>query len=119
MHSYETRKGDAGVKFCQEALRLDSAQFDLDAVNNLDVFGTDIEHPGEDFGEFRVIDYKDKILAERREISYKIYICFQSLEKLPLEAFAWRSPGHHGRLQEHRMALVFKSAPCYTRPNGG
>jgi len=70
MHLYETKKGEAAVKFCEETLKLDPAQFDLDAVNRVEVFGTDIDDPGEDYCEFRVIDCKEKVMAVRREMGY-------------------------------------------------
>ena len=44
--------------------------FDLDAVNRVEVFGTDIDDPGEDYCEFRVIDCKEKVMAVRREMGY-------------------------------------------------
>ncbi len=55
---------------CRETLKLDPAQFDLDAVNRVEVFGTDIDDPGEDYCEFRVIDCKEKVMAVRREMGY-------------------------------------------------
>lgn len=70
MHIYETIKGENAAKFCEEKLKLDPAQFDLASVARVEVYGTDIDDPGEDYCEFRVIDLKEKVLAVRREMGY-------------------------------------------------
>ena len=49
MHLYETKKGADAVKFCEETLKLDPAQFDLAAISRVEVFGTDIDDPGDDY----------------------------------------------------------------------
>ncbi len=68
MHLYETKKGEDAVKFCSETLKLDPAQFDLATINRVEVF--DIDDPGDDYCEFRVIDCKEKVMAVRREMGY-------------------------------------------------
>ena len=70
MHLYETKKGEDAVKFCKDSLKLDPSQFDLASINRVEVFGTDIDDPGEDYCEFRVIDSKEKVMAVRREMGY-------------------------------------------------
>ena len=45
MHLYDTIKGEAARKYCQDMLKMDPAKFDLDAVNRIEVFGTDIRLP--------------------------------------------------------------------------
>ncbi|MBP9094593.1 hypothetical protein KBI23_26475 [bacterium] len=70
MHLYETKKGVDAVKRCEETLKLDPAQFDLATISRVEVFGTDIDDPGDDYCEFRVIDSKEKVMAVRREMGY-------------------------------------------------
>lgn len=70
MHIYETIQGESAVKFCEEKLKLDPTKFDLATVDRVEVYGTDIDDPGEDYCEFRVIDSKEKTLAVRREMGY-------------------------------------------------
>ena len=53
MHLYDTIKGENGRQFCEQTLKLDPAEFDLDAVNRVEVYGTDLSDPGEDYCEFR------------------------------------------------------------------
>jgi hypothetical protein len=36
----------------------------------VEVVGTDIDDPGDDYCEFRVIDHKEKNMAVRREMGY-------------------------------------------------
>lgn len=70
MHLYETLKGAIAVEFCQQTLKLDPSELDLGTVSRVEVFGTDINDPGEDYCEFRVIDANEKVLAVRREMGY-------------------------------------------------
>ena len=56
MYLHDTLKGENGRQFCEQTLKLDPAEFDLDAVNRVEVYGTDLSDPGEDYCEFRVID---------------------------------------------------------------
>lgn len=70
MHLYETKKGEDAARFCIESLKLDATQLDLSAVDRIEIFGTDIDDPGADYCEFRVIDSKDKVIAVRRELGY-------------------------------------------------
>jgi hypothetical protein len=62
--------GHPGRQFCEQTLKMDPAEFDLDAVNRVEVYGTDISDPGEDYCEFRVIDCHNKVMAIRREMGY-------------------------------------------------
>ncbi len=70
MYLHDTIKGENGRQFCEQTLKLDPAEFDLDAVNRVEIYGTDISDPGEDYCEFRVIDCHNKVMAVRREMSY-------------------------------------------------
>jgi len=70
MYLYDTIKGENGRQFCETTLKMDAAEFDLDAVNRVEVYGTDINDPGEDYCEFRVIDCHNKVMAVRREMGY-------------------------------------------------
>lgn len=70
MHLYDTIRGEEARRFCEETLKMDAAEFDMDSVNRVEVFGTDIDDPGEDYCEYRVIDCRDKVMAVRRELGY-------------------------------------------------
>ncbi len=70
MYLYDTIRGEAARVFCEETLRMDGADFDLDAVNRVEVFGTSIGDPGSDYCEYRVIDCIGKVIAVRRESGY-------------------------------------------------
>ncbi len=66
MHLHDTLKG----QFCETTLRMTPAEFDLDAINRVEIFGTDIDDPGDDYCEFGVIDCQGKVMAVRRELGY-------------------------------------------------
>lgn len=68
MHLYDTMKGEAAVKFCETVLKMDPA--DLDAVNRIEVFATDLADPGGDYCEYRIYDCHDKLMAVKRELGY-------------------------------------------------
>ncbi len=70
MHLYDTIKDENARTFCETTLKMEPAEFDLDAVNRVEVFGTDIDDPGSDYCEFRVIDCQGKVMAVRRELGY-------------------------------------------------
>lgn len=70
MHLYDTIYGETARDFCEKTLKLDPAIFDLDAVNRIEVFGTNIDDPGDDYCEYRVIDCTDKVMAVRRHLGY-------------------------------------------------
>lgn len=70
MHLYDTLKGETARLYCETSLKMDPAVFDLDAVNRIEIFGTDINDPGEDYCEYRVIDCHNKLMAVRREAGY-------------------------------------------------
>lgn len=70
MHLYDTLKGENARQYCETFLKMDPADFDIDAVNRIEVFGTDLEDHGPDYCEYRVIDCHDKVMAVRREMGY-------------------------------------------------
>lgn len=70
MHIYHTMKGDKAINFCQKTLQLDPAEFDLTSINRVEVHATDLDDPGEDYCEYRVIDTSGNTLAVRREMGY-------------------------------------------------
>lgn len=70
MYLYETLKGERAVEFCQTSLKLAASDFDLDAVNRVEVFVTSIQDEGEDYCEYRVIDCQNKLMLSRRELGY-------------------------------------------------
>jgi hypothetical protein len=70
MHLYDTLRGEAARQYCETSLKMDPAVWDLDAVNRIEIFGTDVDDPGEDYCEYRVIDCHDKLMAVRREAGY-------------------------------------------------
>lgn len=70
MHLYDTLKGEKAVEFCQTTLKMDMAEYDLDAVNRVEIHATDIDDPGDDYCEFRVYDCNNKLMARRREPGY-------------------------------------------------
>lgn len=49
---------------------MNASEYDLGAIDRVEVFGTDIDDEGPDFCEFRVIDCNDKVMAVRRELGY-------------------------------------------------
>lgn len=70
MHLYDTIKGENARHWCETVLKMDPAQWDLDAVNRIEVFGTDLEDDGQDYCEYRVIDCQNKVMTVRRELGY-------------------------------------------------
>jgi len=70
MHLYDTLKGEAARQFCETMLKMDPAQWDIDSINRVEVFGTDLDDPGTDYCEYRVINCKDQVIAVRREMGY-------------------------------------------------
>ena len=70
MYLYETIAGENARSFCETTLKMNPAEFDLAAVNRVEVFGTSIDDPGEDYCEYRVIDCHDKVMVVRREAGY-------------------------------------------------
>ena len=70
MHLYDTIKGDNAREYCKTFLKLNPEKYDLTAVNRIEVFGTDIDDPGEDYCEYRVIDSNEKVMAIKRERGY-------------------------------------------------
>ena len=70
MHLYDTLKGEQARNFSQTTLKLSPPEWDLDAVKKVEVHGTDIDDPGEDFCEYRVFDVNDKVICVRREMGY-------------------------------------------------
>lgn len=70
MYLYDTIKGEPARCFCETSLKMDPAEFDLDAVNRVEVFGTRFDEEGPDFCEYRVIDCRGSVVAVRREMGY-------------------------------------------------
>jgi hypothetical protein len=70
MYLHSTIRGEVGRQFCETTLKLDPAVFDICSVNRVEVYGTGIDDPGEDYCEFRVIDCTEKTIAVRREMGY-------------------------------------------------
>jgi hypothetical protein len=70
MYLHSTLIGDDGRRFCETTLKLDPEKYNIGAVNRVEVYGTDIDDPGEDYCEFRVIDSEEKTIAVRREMGY-------------------------------------------------
>lgn len=70
MYLHSTIKGEEGRRFCETTLKMDPAEWDIDAVNRVEVFGTHIDDAGEDYCEFRVYDCTNKLVAVRREMGY-------------------------------------------------
>ena len=70
MHLYDTIKGENARQYCETMLKMDPAEWDLDAVNRIEVFGTDLEDDGADYCEYRVIDCQNKLMTVRREMGY-------------------------------------------------
>lgn len=70
MYLHDTLKAEAARQFCQTNLKMDPQKWNLDSVNRVEIFGTDLNDPGEDYCEFRVIDNSDKVIAVRREMGY-------------------------------------------------
>ena len=46
MYLHDTIKGENGRLFCEQTLKVNPAEFDLDAVNRIEVYGTDLSDPG-------------------------------------------------------------------------
>lgn len=66
MHLYDTVRGEDARRLCESTLKLK----DLDAISKVEIHGTDINDPGEDFCEYRVFDLNDKVICVRREMGY-------------------------------------------------
>lgn len=70
MHVYDTLKGEIARKYCETTLQMDPAEWDLDAVNRIEIFGTDLQDHCPDYCEYRVIDCHGKLMTVKREIGY-------------------------------------------------
>lgn len=70
MHLYDTLKGETARQFCEAQLKMDNADWDICAINRVEVYGTELDDPGEDYCEYRVIDCNGKVMAVRREMGY-------------------------------------------------
>jgi hypothetical protein len=70
MYLYDTLKGEIARQYCQTNLQMDPAEWDLDAVNRIEIFGTSLKDDGPDYCEYRVIDCQDKVMAVKRETGY-------------------------------------------------
>lgn len=70
MHLYDTINGEAARQYCEQMLKMDPAEWDIDAVNRIEVYGTDIDDDAPDYCEYRVIDCHNKTITVRRELGY-------------------------------------------------
>jgi len=70
MYLYDTIKGANAVEFCQTVLKMEPADWDLDAVNRVEIFGTSLTDEGQDYCEYRVFDCQNKLMVSRRELGY-------------------------------------------------
>jgi hypothetical protein len=70
MHLYDMIKGETVRNFCETTLKMNPSEWDLDSVNRIEVFGTDLNDPGDDYCEYRVFDCHNKVMAVRREMGY-------------------------------------------------
>lgn len=70
MYLYDTIKGEKARQYCEDNLNMDPADWDLDAVNRIEIYGTSINDPGEDYCEYRVIDCQNKLIAVKRESGF-------------------------------------------------
>jgi hypothetical protein len=70
MYLYDTLQGKTAREYCQRNLAMDPLEWDLNSVNRIEIFGTDINDPGSDYCEYRVIDCHGKVMAVKREFGY-------------------------------------------------
>ncbi len=70
MKLYDTLVGDAARNYCKTMLKMDPVKWDMDSIARLEVYGTDLTDPGEDYCEYRVINSEDKVIAVKREMGY-------------------------------------------------
>jgi hypothetical protein len=68
MYLYDTIQGEKARQYCENNLNMDPA--DLDAVNRIEIYGTSMNDPGEDYCEYRVIDCRNKLMAVKRQSGY-------------------------------------------------
>jgi hypothetical protein len=70
MHLYDTVKGEEASRLCENILKMNNANHDIDAINRVEVFGTDLDDKGQDYCEYRVYDCRNELVAVRRELGY-------------------------------------------------
>lgn len=70
MRLFDTIKGESARSFCETVLRMDPAEFDLDAVNRVEVHCTDIQDDEDDYSKYVVYDCLDQVMTVRRELGY-------------------------------------------------
>lgn len=70
MHLYETVKGEEARQLCENILKMDHAEHDIDAIGRVEVYGTDLDDEGADYCEYRVYDCRNELVAVRRELGY-------------------------------------------------
>ncbi|MFN8658750.1 MAG: hypothetical protein U0105_20615 [Candidatus Obscuribacterales bacterium] len=70
MYLVDIIRGENARRFCEDSLQMDGADYDIDAVNRVEVFGTSLDDAGDDYCEYRVIDCREKVVAVRREQGY-------------------------------------------------
>jgi hypothetical protein len=69
MHLYDTLNGQKAKDLCLTTVKL-PADCDIESVVRIEVYGTDLSDPGEDYCEYRVYDSADKLVCVRREMGY-------------------------------------------------
>lgn len=70
MRLFDTIKGENARQFCETVLKMNPAEYDLDAVNRVEVFGTDLDDPGEDYCKYVVCDCRNQVMTVRCEKGY-------------------------------------------------
>jgi hypothetical protein len=54
----------------QTVLKVPADEINFDEVSRVEVHGTDIDDPGEDYCEYRVFDLHDQLVKVKREMGY-------------------------------------------------
>ena len=70
MYLYEIMRGENARRFCETALKMDGAVYDIDALNRVEIFGSGLQEAGPDYCEFRIFDCQEKLMAVRRADSF-------------------------------------------------
>lgn len=70
MESIDTLRGESARVFCEQVLKLDIADYDIDAISRVEVSGTSFLSEGPDYCEYRVIDCLGNEVGVWRELGY-------------------------------------------------
>jgi len=70
MYLYDTIKGKDAIKFCKVNLKMDPCEFDLKAINRIEIYSTEFRDPDSDYSELRVINCKEQIIGKWRAMGY-------------------------------------------------